>query len=278
MVQNKRQFLDMVGQWTAAASQDVATKLREFMSETQGNVNEVADALDMTPNEVRDILNGTSELTLVQFAKLLIGSDHVIEIKSLEEAMPDMMRGFPAPHEMPRGSRMPMPPRVYTNVFGRDFSAETPLRDMHINEAEDKFDECEEECGFDIDETIAHIDELSRSQLFDFADELGIDTSMFDELSRKDIATTIIRRYNNSDKGGEKACCSEMPHFDMGRIASSDMMRGFCDIGIDNETANKLRVGSRPSSKKDELMSYLDKAMTEHPELIETLHKHLEKI
>ena len=257
MVQNKRQFLDMVGQWTAAASQDVATKLREFMRETQGNVNEVADALDMTPNEVRDILNGTSELTLVQFAKLLIGSDHVIEIKSLEEAMPDMMHGFPAPHEMPRGGRMPMHPRVNTNMFGRYVNAEDTLRDMYVDSEDDK---CDEECNFDIDETIANIDDLSRSELFDFASFLAIDTSMFDEMSRQEIIDEILRLHGNKrNESIEKVCYSKIPNFD-------------------NETANKLKVGSRPSSKKDELMSYLDKAMTEHPELIETLHKHLEKI
>lgn len=83
MVKNKRELLAIAAEWTNHAKNDLRNQLINFMEHVGADQNRIADALGLSIGEVEQILNGNGEITLSTFAKLLIATDNVIEIKPM---------------------------------------------------------------------------------------------------------------------------------------------------------------------------------------------------
>ncbi len=94
--------------WVQQAKQDIANKIREFTVQSGISLSQMASDLDIDINELSNILNGGIP-SMMTFAKLMIASGLVIEIKPIEEAsIPVDANGMPIPQgAMPAG--MPMP-------------------------------------------------------------------------------------------------------------------------------------------------------------------------
>ena len=126
MIRSKRELEAVAAQWTARAKEDLRNQMIAFIEANGTNEAELADALSISLNEIDQILNGNGEISLSTFAKLLIATDNVIEIKpaavmrqQFGGRMPHTPQGgYPIPpmgREMPQGrtpqGRRPMPQR-----------------------------------------------------------------------------------------------------------------------------------------------------------------------
>lgn len=127
MIKSRRELEAIAAQWTNRAKTDLRNQMIEFIERHGTNEVELADALAISLDEIDQILNGNGEISLSTFAKLLIATDNVIEIKPAA-MMPQRGRmprvpqgGYPLPQwggrtpqdsemedEMPQGRR-PMP-------------------------------------------------------------------------------------------------------------------------------------------------------------------------
>ena len=98
-----RQILESsANEWVRQAKNDIRQKMRDFMREVNTSTSEIAYALAITENEVNQILNGNGDISILTFAKLLIATGNVLEIKPIEESPLMMEDGVPVP---PMGMR-----------------------------------------------------------------------------------------------------------------------------------------------------------------------------
>ena len=112
---NKRDLLVAANEWVNRAKNDIRQTLVSFMDNVGADQNRIADALGLSVGEVEQILNGNGDVSLSTFAKLLIATDNVLEIKPLS-AVAERQNGFvPLPDEFeeqiaPRGGVVGVPP------------------------------------------------------------------------------------------------------------------------------------------------------------------------
>ena len=93
MIRNREQLLQLSADWATRAKNDIRSKMIEFIEASGMNQAQLSDVLGMSMGEIEQILNGNGEITLTTFAKLLIATDHVLEIKPL--SMSPMAQGMP---------------------------------------------------------------------------------------------------------------------------------------------------------------------------------------
>ena len=114
-----RQILQAsASEWVRQAKNDIRTKMLEFMHEVNTSRSELAYALAISEGELAQILDGNGEITLTTFAKLLIATGNVLEIKPIEESPLAMENGAPVPPVggQPQGRTpqgRPFPPRPF---------------------------------------------------------------------------------------------------------------------------------------------------------------------
>lgn len=108
-MRNSQELDNAARGWAAQAKADIQNQLNEFKRTTRMSGRDLATMLGMDPNQISNFLNSNAIET---FAKLLIASGNVLEIKPLGEAMKN---GF-----------MPTPPR-----FGRDEMPRNPRFGRH---------------------------------------------------------------------------------------------------------------------------------------------------
>ena len=122
MIRNRRELESVAAQWTARAKNDLRNQMIAFIEQNGTNEGELADALAISVDEIDQILNGNGEISLSTFAKILIATDNVIEIKPAEFMK---QHGF-----QPQRGRMPMPPmgegRMARRPMGGGFPMPTP--------------------------------------------------------------------------------------------------------------------------------------------------------
>ena len=119
MIRSKRELEAVAAQWTARAKEDLRNQMIAFIEANGTNEAELADALAISLNEIDQILNGNGEISLSTFAKLLIATDNVIEIKpaavmrqQFGGCMPHAPQGgYPMPQGRTPQGRRPMPQR-----------------------------------------------------------------------------------------------------------------------------------------------------------------------
>lgn len=112
MIKNRRELEALAAQWTTRAKNDLRNQMIEFIEANGTNEAELADALAISLDEIDQILNGNGEISLTTFAKLLIATDNVIEIKPvnvMRQQFGGRMPQMPPQGRMPRMQRGSMP-------------------------------------------------------------------------------------------------------------------------------------------------------------------------
>ncbi len=137
MVRNKAELISVSNQWIATAKEEIRKHAAAFMQRTGASLEDFASILDIDVNMANAILNGHADIPLSVFAKILVGTGHIIVITP-EAQMPRMgavpqrrgsrrvpqqpardaqgrftRRGMPMPpmnggYPMPQGMPMPM--------------------------------------------------------------------------------------------------------------------------------------------------------------------------
>lgn len=141
MVKNKRELLAMATEWTNHAKNDMRNQLIGFMESVGTDQRRLADVLGLSDGEIDQILNGNGEITLSTFAKLLIATDNVLEIKPMAAVARTSRHGGGAqtPQRdsrgrfMPKNGGMPMPPRggMPMPPMGGGYPTPEEMRRMH---------------------------------------------------------------------------------------------------------------------------------------------------
>ena len=107
MIKNRRELEAVAAQWVTRAKQDLRNQMIAFIEANGTNEAELADALAISLDEIDQILNGNGEISLSTFAKLLIATDNVIEIKPAH-IMRQQFGGRMPRQQMPMQERRPM--------------------------------------------------------------------------------------------------------------------------------------------------------------------------
>ena len=113
MIRNREELVSMANSWTTMAKEDLRNKIVSFMEEVGASADELAHVLAISNAEIQQIINGNGEISLLTFAKLLIATDNVLEVKPITESPFANMTAMPDPSQMPMptphmGGRMPM--------------------------------------------------------------------------------------------------------------------------------------------------------------------------
>ena len=111
MIKNRRELEAATRQWMGRAKEDLRNQMIAFIEANGTNEHELSEALGISLDEIDRILNG-GEISLSTFAKLLIATDNVIEIKPVEVMKQQFGGRMPQSRmQMPHmGGRMPFPP------------------------------------------------------------------------------------------------------------------------------------------------------------------------
>ena len=107
MVKNREQLVAMSREWTNRAINDLRSQIIAFIEAHGTSKEELAHALTISTDEITRILNGNADITLSTFAKILIATDNVIEIKPIEATPFGQFKNMPNPIHMPMGMRNP---------------------------------------------------------------------------------------------------------------------------------------------------------------------------
>lgn len=113
MVKKRAELVSMSKEWTKRAMNDLRGQIIGFMENVGTDSEELAYALGITVDELNAIVSGCGEISLSTFAKILIATDNVIEIKPIG-ATP-----FGGMEEMPNPSMLPMEMRRGMVSHGR---------------------------------------------------------------------------------------------------------------------------------------------------------------
>ena len=105
-MRNSQELDNAARSWAAQAKADIQRQINEFKRTTRMSGEDLATMLGMSPNQISNFMNSGAIET---FAKLLIASGNVLEVKPINEAMKDGFMPTPPPHfgrgEMPRNPR-----------------------------------------------------------------------------------------------------------------------------------------------------------------------------
>ncbi len=83
MIKSKGELRRIANGVATQIKNDMRSRIVGFMEQMGTDEVELASALDITVDELEQILSGNGEITLTTFAKLIVASEHTIEIKAL---------------------------------------------------------------------------------------------------------------------------------------------------------------------------------------------------
>lgn len=116
---NKNELISLRNNWLQQASRDLSSRLIDFMEVNRLNEAQLADILALDVNQIRNMLNGAQNVTLLEFATLLIATGNVLRIEPIS-ASP-----FAQQHGMPSN------PRLAANPRSRSVGRKQPQRDAN---------------------------------------------------------------------------------------------------------------------------------------------------
>lgn len=105
MVKNKTEFLMLANAWINEAKNDLRRQAVEFMNATETSETELAEMLCISEGEMDQILHGNGEITLSTFAKILIATNHMVEIKPIH-AVPFAQQGHGVQYPYPMSEEL----------------------------------------------------------------------------------------------------------------------------------------------------------------------------
>lgn len=116
MVRSKEELLQCANAWVNQAKADIRNQIVNFIQTSGTSEDELAYALGISRNELISIIETNNEITLSTFAKLLIATDNVLEIKPLNESpLANAPRGTMPRPNAPKRQAAPQP----RNNFGQ---------------------------------------------------------------------------------------------------------------------------------------------------------------
>ena len=168
MIQNREQLLSMASMWVNEAKNDIRNQAIAFMNTMNVREEELAHVLGISRGELEQILRGNGEISLSTFAKILIATDNMIEIKPLSATPFGQETNFPHPQNVRSSHRQrpqrPMPRRI---PFGGLMNASRPFGNMPITPSmRNAMDRGPQPMCSEQDMPLL-LDSMSRSQLID---------------------------------------------------------------------------------------------------------------
>lgn len=103
MVKNREELMAMSSEWMGMAMNDLRRQMISFMESVGASEDELAHILCISPNELNAIIDGGDDISLSTFAKLLIATDNVVEIKPISATPFKNVSNMPRPN----GRRVP---------------------------------------------------------------------------------------------------------------------------------------------------------------------------
>lgn len=169
MIQNREQLLSMASMWVNEAKNDIRNQAMAFMNEMHVSEEQLAYVLGISRGEVEQILRGNGEISLSTFAKILIATDNMIEIKPLGVTpFAQSPNNFPHPHEVqPTRMRRPQRPMPRRMPFGGPMTHSRPFGNMPLSPSMRNAMGETPQPTCDMEETPLLLDSMSRSQLID---------------------------------------------------------------------------------------------------------------
>lgn len=82
---NRNNLLQAASEWTRCAKNDIRKKVRSFIESYETTPEEFAEAIGISDGELYNILDGSCDISINTFAKLLIATGNALEIKPIEE-------------------------------------------------------------------------------------------------------------------------------------------------------------------------------------------------
>lgn len=164
MIQNREQLLSMASMWVNEAKNDIRNQAIAFMNTMNVREEEFAHVLGISRGELEQILRGNGEISLSTFAKIIIATDNMIEIKPLSATPFGQETNFPHPQNVRSSHRQrpqrPMPRRI---PFGGPMRPNRPFGNMPTPPTMGRGTQpmCSEQ------DTPLFLDTMSRSQLID---------------------------------------------------------------------------------------------------------------
>lgn len=164
MIQNREQLLSMASMWVNEAKNDIRNQAIAFMNTMNVREEEFAHVLGISRGELEQILRGNGEISLSTFAKIIIATDNMIEIKPLSATPFGQETNFPHPQNVRSSHRQrpqrPMPRRI---PFGGPMRPNRPFGNMLTPPTMGRGTQpmCSEQ------DTPLLLDTMSRSQLID---------------------------------------------------------------------------------------------------------------
>lgn len=82
---NRNNLLQAASEWTRCAKNDIRRQIKSFIDGNGTTPEEFAEAVGISEGEIYNILEGTCDVSINTFAKLLIATGNALEIKPIEE-------------------------------------------------------------------------------------------------------------------------------------------------------------------------------------------------
>lgn len=270
MVHNQQELRQAARTWVNHAQNDMKRQLQSFMRNVGTNVAELARALDTTPAELQAVLDGRHIPSVELFAKILIATDHMLEIKPVS-ATPFGGRHASMPCASSPFSRIE-PSKRYSASQPADEGGDPA--DPQPRDAHGRFMPRKKKTGYPLPEDVmagapqmgvACIDfnTMSRKDLIDFIEEQGWDDELegdIDDMSRRELAAFAVRHADNAEnmqrvEGGEPVVDDELDFIDDDAQEENEVE----DEDEDGELGNIIATAIRQNPElKNAIKRFLD--------------------
>lgn len=133
MVKSKEELVQCANAWVNQAKGDVRNQIVNFLQMSNMSVENLASILAITPRELSDIIETNNDVSLTTFAKLLIATDNVLEVKpAAESPLANQPMGAQTPRQQPQTAPTTQP-RDSHGRFVSHRTNNTPQRPQNAN-------------------------------------------------------------------------------------------------------------------------------------------------
>lgn len=283
---NKEQLEGAAMGWLHAASNDLGNRLNRFMEDTDSDLEDLADLLDLDLGTVQAIVNygDLSVLSALDLIKLFVANDLALEIKPISETpigrgmgMPDgqipVGRPFDVPHEGgPRNPYHVARPSGYRGGQPRDAHGRFTARAQRQPEANPTPFEASQHTPYDTmsDDALKSI--ITRN-LWD--SEIDINSASRDEL--KSFIINKERQFAEMNGGGatpdvqprRQTATQNQSQWNHQSDTRSQGMRGVAPS--DEPRAHRVAPNADGENQAKKLLKALTDVLTNNPSLAEQI-------
>lgn len=244
MIKSKEELRRIANGVATQIKNDMRSKIINFMEQMGASETELASVLDINVRDLERILSGDGEITLTTFAKLVVASEHTIEIKQLpiNHAMPNRNRNARPSMHAERGNRNGNIPSY--EEFQRMVNAgEIPPPPRGFMG-----------CGMPRRNT------MPTTNVFHSQELNNNDSARLDSMTRRDLVNTIV----NNDWDNE---------IDLVNATRSDLIDFLMSKDFHTEERHEEIKMPRQSDKVNKMANALADAISKNPQLASMLEK-----